>query len=492
MPLCIFIGYALLHVVIRVLISETAELDEAEQLLLTQSFAFGYNAQPPLYTWLQMLFFAIFGVNILALTLLKNLLLLTTHLCLFLSARLVLRDHSLALLVSLSLWLMPQIAWESHRDLTHSVLVTSISSGVFYVLLKLLHTGYTGYYIILGLLLGLGILSKHNFILFVAPLGIAVMSLSGLRAHLLDWRLGLTMALAGLLVGPYLLWLSDHMRLALDHAAVKLGGQTHTPALGGVAFNLLRGLSAAVRFVIPLAPVYVVLFPKLLTVPSSLRPDSWLHCRLLERFFLAGIAILAAATLLCGVSFYKDRWLQPLLFLTPLYLCLRLQDLPVQPRRLKALTCVIAVFGLIFLIAPLAQAWGGPWFGIYSRLHAPFGQMTAALSAAGFRQGTILTDNTFIGGNLRLAFTASRILTPEMIAWNPMQPLATGQYLVVWNGRDHHGFPAPLQHLAQDQLRLHSPGVHTPQYIEMPLHDSAPETLRLGFVLLPAGEGHCR
>jgi 4-amino-4-deoxy-L-arabinose transferase-like glycosyltransferase len=486
------VGYGLLHVVVRVLISETAELDEAEQLLLTQSFALGYNAQPPLYTWLQMLFFAIFGVNILALTLLKNVLLLTTHLGLFLSARLMLRDDSLALLASLSLWLMPQIAWESHRDLTHSVLVTSVSSGMFYVMLKLLHTGSTGHYIILGLLLGLGFLAKHNFILFVAPLGLAVMSLRKLRVRLLDRRLGLTLAFASLLVCPYLLWLSDHRRLVFDHAAAKLGGQTYPSPLRGITSNLARGLSAAVRFVIPLVPAYVVLFPKLLTAPSPPRPERRLQRRLLERFFLAAGVMLVAATLLFGVSFSKDRWLQPLLFLTPLYLCLRLQDIPPQPSRLKALTCVIGVFGLAFLAAPLAQAWGGPWFGVYSRLHAPFAQIADDLRAAGFRRGTILTDNTFIGGNLRLVFAASRILTPVMMDWSLTPPHATGQCLVVWNGRDHHGFPTSLRRLAEDRLRLHIPGVHTPQYIEAPLHAAERETLRLGFILWPVGEGHCR
>lgn len=492
MLLCILVGYGLLHVVIRLLISDGAELDEAEQLLLSQSFAFGYNAQPPLYTWLQMLFFAIFGVNILALTLLKNLLLLITHFHLFLSARLMLRDTYLALLTSLSLWLMPQIAWESHRDLTHSVLVTSVSSGVFYVMLQILQKGHTGHYIIFGLLLGLGILSKHNFILFIAALGVAAMSLGEGRARLLDWRMGLAMAITSILVCPYLLWLHAHLPLALDHAATKLVGETNTPSFEGAASNLARCLSAAVRFVIPLVPIYVVLFPKLLTAPSSQMSDRRLHRHLLERFLLTVLAILVATTLLFGVSFYKDRWLQPLLFLTPLYLCLRLQDIPVHASRLKGLTCVIGFFGLAFLIAPLAQAWGGPWFGIYSRLHVPFAQITESLSAAGFRQGTILTDNTFIGGNLRLVFPTSHILTPEMLAWNLTPPLEAGQCLIVWNGQEHHSFPMSLQRLATDRLHLQFPDDYTPRHIDARLPETAQETWHIGFVLFPAGEGQCR
>jgi hypothetical protein len=220
--------------------------------------------------------------------------------------------------------------------------------------------------------------------------------------------------------------------------------------------------------------------------------DRRLHRHLLERFFLTVLAILVATTLLFGVSFYKDRWLQPLLFLTPLYLCLRLQDIPVQASRLKALTCVIGFFGLAFLIAPLAQAWGGPWFGIYSRLHVPFAQITESLSTTGFRQGTILTDNTFIGGNLRLVFPTSHILTPEMLAWNPTPPLETGQCLIVWNGREHHGFPVSLQQLAMDRLHLQFPDDYTPRHLDARLPEAAQEPWHIGFVLIPAGEGQCR
>ena len=206
----ILAGYGLLHVLIRLVISQGAELDEAEQLLLSQSFAIGYTDQPPLYTWLLIGVEAIFGVDILSLAILKNLLLFITHLCLFLAARILLNDAYLAALTALSLWLVPQIAWESHRDLTHSVLVTSLSSGFFYVMVTLLHSGQMRQYLLLGCLLGLGALSKHSFLFFAAALFGAVLSQRAGRDRLLDRRMLLAGVLAGGVALPYFLWLFEH------------------------------------------------------------------------------------------------------------------------------------------------------------------------------------------------------------------------------------------------------------------------------------------
>ena len=59
-------AYALAHLGIRVAVSGTAELDEAEQLVLTQTVVLGYDDQPPLCTWIQALAFRVLGIGILA------------------------------------------------------------------------------------------------------------------------------------------------------------------------------------------------------------------------------------------------------------------------------------------------------------------------------------------------------------------------------------------------------------------------------------------
>jgi Sec-independent protein secretion pathway component TatC len=42
--------YFLFNALTQFCVSKTAELDQAEQLILSQTFQLGYGAQPPLYT----------------------------------------------------------------------------------------------------------------------------------------------------------------------------------------------------------------------------------------------------------------------------------------------------------------------------------------------------------------------------------------------------------------------------------------------------------
>ena len=85
--LCLLAAYFLLHIAVRIATSDSLELDEAEQLVLGQALSWGYGTKPPLYSWLQLGFFQIFGERVLALSTLKNLLLFCTYLCTFLAAR---------------------------------------------------------------------------------------------------------------------------------------------------------------------------------------------------------------------------------------------------------------------------------------------------------------------------------------------------------------------------------------------------------------------
>jgi hypothetical protein len=486
-------AYGLLHVLIRLVISEGAELDEAEQLLLSQSFAIGYTDQPPLYTWLLIGFEAILGVDILSLAILKNLLLFITHFCLFLTARIVLNNAVQAFLTTLSLWLIPQIAWESHRDLTHSVLVTSISSGFFYVTVTLLHTGRTRHYLMLGLLLGLGALSKHSFLLFAAALFVAILSQHEVRGRMLDRRMLLVGALGALIVLPHFLWLLEHFHPTTSPTTRKLGLQGGIQSVMAIGKGLGKLIWASIRFLTPFWLICLLAFPQLVTRRFAGAPWSPRDRRTLERFFLMVFIILAAAVIFFGVTHFKDRWMQPFLFLAPLYVFACLQQVGgIAPGRFKMFACVLAFFGFIFLVAPLAQAWVAPSFGMHSRLHAPFMEVARQLRQAGFRQGTIVAETTFIGGNLRLVFPTSRVVTPEVLSGMSVNRQDTGQCLVVWDSDDRQPLPSSLSSFLEETLHARLPNDQVPAYIDARLKRSLQRVLSIGFLLFPAGAGECR
>ena len=68
------------------------------------------------------------AVEIFSPALMKNTLLAITYFCTYWSTRLITGRHPLALLAALSLLFVPQISWESQRDLTHTVLASTLAS----------------------------------------------------------------------------------------------------------------------------------------------------------------------------------------------------------------------------------------------------------------------------------------------------------------------------------------------------------------------------
>jgi hypothetical protein len=389
--------------------------------------------------------------------------------------------------------LVPQIAWESHRDLTHSVLVTSVSSGFFYVMVTLLHTGRTRCYLLLGLLLGLGALSKHNFVLFAAALLAAGLCQREVRGRLLDRRMLLAGALAGLVVLPHFLWLLDHFHPDTSLTTRKLALHSGMQSVMVIATGLGELVWASIRFLSPFWLICVLVFPTLVPRRSSGATLRHQDRRTLEWFFLMVFIILAAAIILFGVTQFKDRWMQPFLFLVPLYVFVRLQDVGgVTPGRLQMFACVLAIFGLLFLVAPLVQAWVAPWFGMYSRLHAPFEEVAQQLREAGFRKGTIVAETTFIGGNLRLEFSTSRVLTPGARSAVQAAPQEPGQCLVVWHSDDRLPLPPLLRPFLEETLHARLPSDQAPRYIDARLKRSHQRVFRIGFLLFPDGLGNCR
>jgi hypothetical protein len=361
-------------------------------------------------------------------------------------------------------------------------------------MVALLHSGQTRQYLLLGCLLGLGALSKHSFLFFAAALSAAVLSQRAGRDRLLDRRMLLAGVLAGGVALPYFLWLFEHFDLGTSPTTRKLALHSGMQWLTAVGTGLGQLVWASVRFLSPLWLICVLAFPPLVTRRFSAATLCQGYRRTLARFFLVVFIILVAAVIVFGVTHFKDRWMQPFLFLVPLYVFVRLQDIGgMVPSRLRLFACILALFGLVFLVAPLAQAWVAPWFGLYSRLHAPFEAVAGQLTEAGFSQGTIVAETTFIGGNLRLVFPASRVVTPDIRAGLRVHPQPTGQCLVVWESNDRQPLPPSLRRFLEETLHAWPLSHHVPHYIDAQLqHSSHQQIFRIGFWLFPDGLGDCR
>ncbi|MFN3615657.1 MAG: ArnT family glycosyltransferase, partial [Rubrimonas sp.] len=168
-PLLILMHQAL-FVALRVVTPGGYGIDEAEQLLATQSVELGYGAQPPLYTWLQMAVFAVTGPGKLGLALLKHGLLAAFALAVWSSMLALTGDRRLAMVGAFALMLAPPIGWEAHRALSHTVLALTCGAVAFRLALQCRARGRRGDFALLGLAIGAGLLAKTNVVFLVVGL----------------------------------------------------------------------------------------------------------------------------------------------------------------------------------------------------------------------------------------------------------------------------------------------------------------------------------
>ena len=198
-----FAIYFVIQIVSRTLLSPSTHLDESEQLMFTQQWAWGYGPQPPLYYWIQKIFFSAFGVSVFSLALFKNILLFLIYALAYGNARFITRSHACGLVAAVSVLFLPQISWESQRDITHSVLATVFSLAALGLFCRAVEFRKTLDYFALGVCIGLGCLSKYNFILFLAGLLLAALTLKNPRAAVLNRRMLLAVIVGVLILLPH-------------------------------------------------------------------------------------------------------------------------------------------------------------------------------------------------------------------------------------------------------------------------------------------------
>ena len=211
--------YFALQAVLRLLAVSSLGLDDSEMVVITQALAPGYGSQPPLYNWLQIAAFSIFGFGAPAIVILHFVLLWAVYVLVFLSARIVLADEIKAAAVSLALFAIPQIGWEALHSHTHTLLSLTLAAATLLAMLRVLERGRWLDYLVLGICFALGALAKYSFIPFAAALLIAAATIPGLRARVVSWRMAAAIVLALVLLAPHLDWVRAHMAETLSRTS---------------------------------------------------------------------------------------------------------------------------------------------------------------------------------------------------------------------------------------------------------------------------------
>lgn len=466
-------AYFLLHVAIRVLVSGSTELDEAEQVLLTQHLSWGYGSQPPLYTWLQSALFTLFGANVFSLALLKNSLLFSLYIFTFFAAREMSGEDRPAIAALLCLLFIPQIAWESQRDLTHSVLGTSMMAATLYAAARVCRRGNIRDYLLLGFFGGLGILGKYNVAIALAALIMAFLSLPEFRPRLLQPRILLSLLVFLLITGGHSGWVLTHL-----HETFRQAGTFQREALSAPWLDYLRGSAGLMRAIVSFAAPLVLISLLLLYRRQDDRSQDYSpFIPLLARSLFFGILLCLAIVLVFRVTNLKDRWMQPILFAAAIYLPLLLRQ-QLAGKGMQRLLAVAGTVALVIMILLPARTLLASHLKGRNQLNTPFVRFSEALRQAGFEHGNIAAGNRWLGGNLRLHFPRTSVFVPELPPppVNPEEP-----WLVVWDGSRKAEMPPELRHLCENLPGCRTSG--TTQYIEAPALYSDGER-RLGFIIV--------
>ena len=472
-----------LHVLSRSVVSTGLQLDEAEQLLLSQDWRWGYGSQGPLYTWIQKILFSAIGTNVFALSLLKNTLLFGAYAFVYCAAREIFVRKEPAVFASASLLLVPNIVWESQRDQTHLILATACAAITLFIFIRLLKTGKPGCYAAFGALVGLGALSKYNFLFFPVSLILAALSVPKLRRAVLSRKLALSLVAVAVVVAPHVNWLLHNKGLALSQSyKFKMAA-----ADGGVK-NYIRGAmrfakSAGAFLAVPIL-VYAPLLHRALKTRRAVHiaGEDQLYLGFLLRVLVCGLLLSLAAVLLFRVTEIKDRWMQPLLFAAPIVLVGWVRP-QLEGGRGTWLLKLAGAAALGVLIAINGTVLGANLLKRAHNLNIPYSALAAELRKAGFEKGTIFAPKMLLGGNLKIQFKESRVVVSEV----PYDlPLPGGAKLIVWNAdlpdekskelTDFLVFVSRLCGLVPAEMKA--------QYLEVPSNNGPKQTERLGFVLL--------
>jgi len=446
--LLVFAGYFLLQAISRGLISETLGMDDAQESLLAQKWSWGYGPQPPLYTWLVIIFSNIFGLSSFTMALLKNALLFGIYILTYFIARRITRSHLVAVSAAVALQFMPSIAYEAHRELTHSILASFMVLATLLAFLRLQESdkegapprqggvlpssvpslSASGHYLLLGVLGGLGMISKYNYSIFYVALFLAALSLKSWRPTVLSIRAAGALALTLLILAPNLLWIRNHPDLAFSSAGKFDIDPTHSIK------SMVHGVGSWASTCLDQAGILVLIFvllswreffarrskSKVQPVPADLN----IHTngiRLFLRMFLFSSLIIVLGIIISGATNCRNRWLQPLVIPMPILVVMMFQK-HLNSRRFKIISLLATIVAVGVTIGAPGRVLLTERLGKVEGLNMPYKGLARQIAKPLANASMIYCADTAMAGNLRVWFPDKAITAPGLAKLYPPEP----------------------------------------------------------------------
>ncbi len=472
--------------------------DDSEALFLAQSFAWGYEAKnPPLFYWLTTLLMQAVGPWPAVLFGLRMGLLFLMLWGSIALARRVQPDPALALAAGLSPLAFLQLHWYAISDLTHTVITGALFPWTLVALIALDERPTTLRYLALGTCIGLGLLAKYTFLLFAIALLIAVLRRPRLRRLLQAPQAVLAFAVPVTLGLPHGSWMLQNLAGIARQMDRSLGLEVGGSYAEGMVQGLLALLgSAGTVLAFPFGLLVLAFFGRgLRSGPPTDSPRT--DYLAVTRDVLVMLLLSLLAYVLAGASRIEPHHLF-FLVLLPAWLIGRMDARGVRATRVRGYVVVIVAItvGSLLLFGP--RVWNKARKIECGRCSEflPYADYAAALQAAGFHGGTLvsLSSRRYLpGALLRPHLPGTRFVSPEFGLYDPPGRGSGGDCAVLLSALDESALGARLR--AGEPV----PGIGLPlpedaRWIRargrFHLSDrTAPDAL---FVVIPGGLGDCR
>ncbi|TWF56944.1 glycosyltransferase family 39 protein [Neorhizobium alkalisoli] len=433
-------AYYITAITFRVLRTEGLQNDEAEQLFLSQFLLTGYGRQPPLYNWIQHAVVTQLGPSILALSLVKNTLLFLACALYAMAARKIVTQKGLPAIAALGVIAVPTISILAQRDLTHAIATICAVAFFLYGFFGTLTRPSITTYALTGLAVGLGLISKYNFVIVPVAAALAILPEPDFRRRLYDVRMLVTVAVALVICLPHGLWLIENFRAA----TVGTINAMRDDATGNPIADRWSGLSDLVVSIIdtsfaPIAFYLVVFRGKMLTI---IRAES-VWTRVLGRTIIFSLLLVCLIAIIgIGASTMSQKWLSPFLMMMPLYLCLKLDAAgPIDRNATPHMAVPVFLMAFGFIIYLMLSTLLAPFTGSYPKDSLPsraFLREVVEKQMGGDLPGYIISGDMALAGAARLELRDVPVIMPNLNEIEQEQlyrPEADG--LVIWQPKGH-------------------------------------------------------
>ncbi|MDP5062138.1 MAG: glycosyltransferase family 39 protein [Maribacter sp.] len=378
------------------------ELEDAEQAYYSQWLRWGYDDQPPLYTWLQYGLNSIFGVGKIAFSMLRGLLFAGTLLMLHRFTKIRIKDANISKLAVLALVFIPVYIDFTFRRLSHTSLLCLCVVSSYYVIHLLVQRKSILNFLLLGFVVGVGIMAKYNYAFFLVTFVVVALWDEKLRAIILNPKILLSVLVSVLLIGRHVYWLlgPDEFQSFLASSIEEKIGTEEAES----GFSLLPILIYG-------KALFALLFPILLVVSigyfSKFISFNKQKLHWLAKMFFVQLLVLGLFFLIFQSQKVETRWLLPL-FIPFIVLLIETISFKNSSKLVSVgFWIFIAVLGVQTIRTPIEKLLNIP-----SSVHFGFEPIANKLSKNYDEYQWVLPNVTY-AGNVRLLHPKRIILSAD-------------------------------------------------------------------------------